>query len=71
LVLLESLVKVVNCKVLAEVTFGSKMFDGNKDFSGSRRHLSVRKEYELGIRKTKNKISAISAKRDLCYLTHS
>jgi hypothetical protein len=68
LVLLESLVKVVNCKVLAEVTFGSKMFDGNKDFSGSRRHLSVRKEYELGI---KNKISAISAKRDLCYLTHS
>jgi hypothetical protein len=37
--------------VLAEMTFGSKMFDGSKDFSGSRRHFSVRKEYELGIRK--------------------
>ena len=71
MVFLEGLVEVENCKILAETTFGIKMFDGNKDFSGSRRHLSVRKEYELGIRKTRSKISAISAKRDLCYLTHS
>jgi hypothetical protein len=68
LVLLESFVKVVNCKVLAEMTFGSKMFDGNKNFSGRRRRLSARKEYELD---TKNKSSAIFSKRDLRYLEQS